>query len=103
MSNHAAHSDGPWELVSHTFYGHGGEEWGHTQIVTPDGEHNAVVYSTGPESMHRDRQRANAMVLKASWEMLAALKALTSVNFPTDAWKQATAAIAKAEAAWNDA
>lgn len=100
----AAPSEGPYALVS---YIHSSaspfwdEQWGHTQIVGTDGHQIAVVYSTGPDSVDRDRQRANAMLLVAAWDLLAALKAVVAIaDRSTVEFDAARAAIAKAEAQW---
>ena len=95
----AKHTPGPWEFgPNHSSTGLAGQ-----LVVRPAGEfpHGEWVADVG--SMYDDHREANARLIAAAPDLLAALIAITTTRCDgmditpiNDAWDMATAAIAKA-------
>lgn len=91
----AKHTPGPWETY---------HECGDESVLGPDGfmVADCAIFSLRPGAPTVERCRANARLIAAAPDMLAALRALVPADFDqhpddfTEEWHAARAAIAKA-------
>lgn len=95
----SAHTPGPWRFEK----SHDGEEWGRGawDLVAGEGRSRCVLASRAPWTSRAEESDANARLVSAAPDLLAALKAMVKVDAEDgtddEYLRDARAAIDKAE------